>query len=417
MFADFLFSRRDAGAQRTHEPDSPARLEARTALIVLGLLALAGIVLGWNKAQLPRRDEGDLLASGEPQIAPDLALYRNVIAEVRGGKNYYAVARERIPHYGFPIASPLNWRLPTYAWVLSRLPGPTWIQAALVLLSIAALALTFTAQLRTNGVGSAAVTTFLLFGVVRWAIDGSAYLAQEPWAATLIVVSLAAHGIGGQGDWGRGTGNKRNGWLCFAQHNTGVGRCVSRVSNQAWRSLAVIAGIGALLFRELALPYCMVAGAMAMWNRRWGEAAGWIIGIALFFGFFAWHVGQVKAQLAGSEVAASGGLSQWLRFGGLDFILLTTRMNSLLFAAPPALLWLYLLLSLVGLSHGRDEVSQLACLAALAYLLAFAVVGRPENFYWGLLPAPLLAWGMACSPQAFAQLLPTSCWRLASRER
>jgi uncharacterized membrane protein len=147
-----------------------------------------------------------------------------------------------------------------------------------------------------------------------------------------------------------------------------------------WRWLAVAAGIGALLFRELALPYCLVAGGFAVWNRRWVEAAAWVAGIALFFGFFAWHVGQVKAQLAGTEVAASAGLSQWLRFGGLDFVLLTTRLNSLLFAAPAWLLWQFLLLSLVGLSRSNDESSKIACLTALLYLAAFAVVGRPENF-------------------------------------
>lgn len=368
MFADFSFPRRGAAAQSRQEPTE--RNQARAILIVFGLLALAGSVLGWNRGQLPQRAEVSAQLSGNEAIAPDLALYRDVIAEVRGGKYYYTVARERIPHYGFPIASPLNWRLPTYAWLFSRLPGPAWIRAALVLLSIAALSLAYTAQTRTCGAGYAALSTFLLFGVVRWAIDGYAYLAQEPWSATLVAISVAAHGIAGQRAWGQRTGDR------------------------GWRWLAVAAGIGALLFRELALPYCLVAATLALWNRRFGEAAGWISGIGLFFGFFAWHVSQVKAQLAGMEVAPSAGLSQWLRFGGLDFVLLTTRMNSLLFAAPSVLLWIYLLVSLVGLSRGRDEASRLACLAALGYLLAFAIAGRPENFYWGLLPAPLLAWGI-----------------------
>jgi hypothetical protein len=220
----------------------------------------------------------------------------------------------------------------------------------------------------------AAVTTFFMFGVVRWTFDGLAYLAQEPWAAVLIAISLAA-GAMASGD--RETEGRRDG------------------EKKGWRWLSVAAGIGALLFRELALPYCLVAGAMAAWKRRWGEAAAWAVGIAMFFGLFAWHVGQVKAQLAGTEVAAGGGIAQWLRFGGLDFVLLTTRMNSVLFGAPAWLLWLYVLVALVGLGRGQDETSQVACGAALLYLLAFAVVGRPENFYWGLLPAPLLVWGVA----------------------
>src|SRR5262249_42483652 len=154
---------------------------AWVSLAVLGILALAGIALGWNKGQLPQREQLRSPSSSGENIAPDLALYRDVNAEVRGGKNYYDVARQKIPHSGFPISSPLNWRLPTYAWILSRLPGPAWIQALLVLLSVVGLALSFAAQRRTSGVGYAALTTLFLFGVVRWAIDGYAYLAQEPW--------------------------------------------------------------------------------------------------------------------------------------------------------------------------------------------------------------------------------------------
>src|SRR5581483_210674 len=100
----------------------------------------------------------------------------------------------------------------------------------------------------------------------------------------------------------------------------------------------------ALLFRELALPYCLVAGAMAAWKRRWVEGAAWAVGIALFFALLAWHVGQVKTQLADLQVeterggeslavesnaissasapskipdpvgAAAGGMGQWVRF-------------------------------------------------------------------------------------------------------
>ncbi len=346
------------------EAQSVAGLRERTVAVVFVLLAVVGMVLGWDKGKLPERGIVEAAeATAATEIAPDLALYRDVIAGVRRGRGYYAVAGEKIPQYGFQITSPLNWRLPTYAWLLSRLPGPMWIQGLLVVLSAVGLGLAFVAQTRAIGVGGAAVTTFLLFGVVRWAIDGEAYLAQEPWAATLVLISLAATALA--------SGNER------------------------WRALAVIAGIAALLFRELALPYCLAACVVTAWNGRRWEAASWAAGIALFFGFFAWHAAQVKAQLVELEVVASagGGLSQWLRFGGLDFVLLTTRMNSLLFAAPSWLLWLYVLLALVGLSRGRNQANETACVAALLYLLAFAVVGRPENFYWGLLPAPLLAWG------------------------
>ncbi len=351
--------------------------EARAKLAILGIVALAGLTLGWNKGRLPEREAPDsATVAGSDNISPDLALYCEVITEVRAGRNYYDVAGEKIPSYGFPVASPLNWRLPTYAWTLSCLRCGGQIQLLLIGLSILALALAFAAQCRTSSVGFAALTTFLLFGVVRWAIDGYAYLAQEPWAAALMLISLASSSLA-------------NG---------------SQPKNVGWRCLSISAGISALMFRELALPYCAAAGLLAAWNRRWLETAVWAAGIGLFFGFFAWHVGQVRAQLAGTEVAASAGLAQWLRFGGLDFVLLTMRLNSLLFAAPAWLLWLYLVLALVGLGRGKDEASQIACLASLGYLLAYAVIGRPENFYWGLLPAPLLAWGIAQALRALLEM-------------
>src|SRR5438128_613689 len=126
--------------------------DARVTLAAFALLALAGVGLGWNQGQLPQREPSAVVSKAGDQLAPDLALYRDVIAEVRGGADYYVVASQRIPQCGFPISSPLNWRLPTYAWVLSRLPA-VLIQPTLVGLSIIALALAFTPQLRINGIG------------------------------------------------------------------------------------------------------------------------------------------------------------------------------------------------------------------------------------------------------------------------
>lgn len=355
-------------------PERASR-DARLTLAGFGALALAGLCLGWDQGQLPQR-EAEFAAvnavgckseanctTASDATAPDLALYAAIITDVRGGCGYYEAAHERIPHFGFPITSPLNWRLPTYAWILSLLPNQCWIQGVLLLLGIGGLWFTFAAERAASSIGHAAATTLLMFGVFRWVLDGQAYLAQEVWAGVLMVISVAA--------------------LRLAE------------SSARWRYVAVGAGILALLFRELVLPYCLVAAAVAIWRRRWWEAAGWCLGLAGFAALLVWHVVQVRAQLSADGLAGGGaGLAQWLRFGGLDFVLLTLRMNSLLFAWPAALLWLYLLGSLFGLARRIDDASRVCCLAALAYVLAFAFVGRSENFYWGLIYAPLLPWGL-----------------------
>ena len=100
-------------------------ITTRAEIAVLGLLAMAGLALGWNRGQLPRCEAsavgGDVLSRA---TAPDLQLYREIIADVRQGRNYYDAAREKIPQLGFPKTPyPLNWRLPTYAWLFPDCRG------------------------------------------------------------------------------------------------------------------------------------------------------------------------------------------------------------------------------------------------------------------------------------------------------
>jgi hypothetical protein len=351
--------------------------EARITLACLGLVALAGIVVGWGKGELPQRAPREVTEATRG-TTPDLALYQAVIADVRGGRDYYDAAHEHIPRFGFPISSPLNWRLPTYAWLLSLLPNKCWIQGVLLLLGIAGLVLTFAAERATRDIFSAGFGTLVMFGVFKWVLDGDAYLAQEVWAGILIMVSVAALRLG-EASW-------------------------------KWRVLAIATGIAALLFRELALPYCLVAGGLALWQRRYWEAALWAKGLAAFAVLLVWHVLQVRSELAEDGITGGGtGIAQWIRCGGIDFVLLTARMNSLLFHWPAVLLWLFLLLSLFGLAQRIDFASRASCLAALLYLVAFAFVGRPENFYWGLLYAPLLPAGVAAGLAALADQ-----WRQAA---
>jgi hypothetical protein len=287
-----------------------------------------------------------------------------VITQVRGGRNYYEAARELLPQYGFPISSPLNWRLPTYAWLFSLPPSLLWVKVTLVALSVLALAAAGLAQWRA---GKSVLATFallvMLIGVVSWAIDGKAFLAQEPWVATLILLSVSTFGMG-----------------------------------RGWEYLSALSAVAALFLRELALPYCVIACLLTLMRQNWRLTWIWGTGIVAFLGFFCWHVFRVHQQMAGTDDALQADLGQWIRFGGLDFVLLTVRMNQWLFTAPGWLLWCYLLAALIGLSLSPG--CHLGCLAAVSYITVFAALGRPENFYWGLLTAPLLPWGVVRAPTA-----------------
>lgn len=349
--------------------------QAQLILVLLAVVALIGAVLSWGKGNLPTRGEAretqavdfkDPTTSEEP-IAPDLQLYRDVVDKVRRGESYYAAVKPELLKHGFPVRSTFNWRLPTYAWLFALLPGPWAIQGLLVILAVIGLVLHFQVELNNRGFAAAAISSFLLIGVVKWSVDGLAFYTQELWAAVLMLISI--------GSFGR--------------------------KEIGWRVLSISAGILALLFRELALPYCFWAAILSLCSRRSIDAAAWAGGIALFFAFLYWHSQQVAAQLTPEDLRASGGgVSQWLKFGGLDFVLLTVRLNGLLFAAPAPLLFLYLLLALFGLATARDERLMLQLLAAVSYLAAFSVVGMTINFYWGLLYAPLLPAGVAAAPTA-----------------
>lgn len=327
------------------------------AWLVLTLAGLAAAVLITDTPDVaaPRATP---TAAG---LSADLALYRDLVADVRLGRDYYAAARVRIARYGFPVDSPLNWRLPTMAWLLAMLPSLAWGQALLAGLSLAVLMLALRAGMDEGASLYGWLIVGLWAGVLRWALDGSAFLAQEPWAATLIAGSLAASQLGER--------------------------------DRRWQWLSAMLGTAALLVRELALPFCLVMAVQHGFGRRWKLALAWIGGIGLFAVYYGWHWVRIHEQWALGGILGGAGVSQWLRLGGLGFVLRTLRMNGWLFAAPAWLLWLYLVLSAYGLGRGRNATSQAAAWTFALYVLAFAILGRLENLYWGLVPAPLVALG------------------------
>jgi hypothetical protein len=299
----------------------------------------------------------------DPESGNDFLLFRRLGEHVRAGVNYYDAAFAEMRMHRFPTGSPFNFRTPTYAWVLGALPDDTWGRALLILIGLAALALNYFAEQRELGVLRAIASILLFVGTAKWCIDPDGIYSQELWASMFIALSLGAYGVG-------------------------------------WRSVGVASGLLALSFRELALPYCVVAGGLALWHRRRCEAWTWALGLAVYGVFLAWHASEVTRRMTEADVSRS----DWLCFGGLKFDLVTARMNDFLYAAPGWVLALYVSFALLGLAGWRSERGVLATSTVFVYLAAFCVVGNPYNGYWGLLFVPILPFGVVRAPTVFADL-------------
>jgi hypothetical protein len=293
-------------------------------------------------------------ASALPANGGDLRVYRSIVARVHAGESYYDAAGSELRAQGYPTGSLFNWRPPLYAWLLAALPAPEWGQALLCLLAFATLLLSFSLAQRQAGRGLAVATVLLLAGAFLWCIDGDAFFSQELWAGVLIALSICAYGLG-------------------------------------YWPLGLAAALFSLFYRELTAPYCLVALFLSWQYGRRRETLLWLLGFALYGSFLAFHASQVQGHVTPADRLPGS----WLQFGGPTFVLATSRMNTFLFRLP---LWvgaLYLPAALFGLTRWRGETGVRLGLTAAAYVAAFAVVGQPFNEYWGLLDAPLLAFGLA----------------------
>lgn len=334
------------------------------ALVILAVLAAGvGLFVVTN-----RPTDHTPVYTGEHELAgADLKYHRQVIERVGNGANYYDAARDLLPQWHFPIGSPFNWRLPTYAYLLAALPGPSWIRATVAVIGWVGLVLCLFPEIVAGQWLTAIATAFLLLGVVAWPLaPGDAYLAPEVWVGMLLVLSVGALGCGVYSPW--------------------------------WRVLAVAAGLLAVCFRELALLYCLVAGVVAWRRGRRLEAGAWLGGVALFGLFLCWHISQVYERVAPTDRTVSFGVAAWIQFGGLGFDLMATRMNGLVMPLPGWLVLLYLWLGLVGLLAWDTDRGRVLAWTTVVYFFAFAVIGQSMNLNWGLLFAAFLPFGVARAP-------------------
>ncbi len=293
----------------------------------------------------------------------DIDLYNAEIDRMRQGEGYYAAAATELRSRGYPTASVFNWRTPLPMWMVGNLPD----FGGQLLLAFLAVLLIFAGFMwisREAGLGAGSLAALLLFGAVMPCFLGKLYVMPVLWAGILIGLSAAAYG------WERPL--------------TGC-----------------LLGLAALFCRDLAGPYAVVCLALAWRDGRKRECRLWLMGLAAYAIFFAWHATQVAAWQLPTDTAHEHG---WLRFGGAPFVISTVQLNAYLLVSPQWVAALFLVAALAGVSSWRSPAGERVGYVLALYVGLFAVVGQPFNQYWGAMLAPLFACGAAIAPQALLSL-------------
>ena len=343
---------------------------ARSVLVALAMFTL--FCLAVSQSELRNKHLENVRDGG----GADIRLYEAEVTRMRQGESYYHVAGEELRARGFPTRSVFNWRLPLLFQLIAAPPSLWFARLTLGGLAVTVLALRFRILEREAGSRAALGGTLLTVGALLPAFLGVGYLLPDVWSATLIALCLCAFGV-----------------------------------NRP--ALGVVAGVASLFAREQGGLCCVIGLALAARRRAWPEVVGWSAGLALYATYFAWHAWMVSGLTGEHELAHREG---WIQFSGAPFVIAACQMNCLLLLLPQWVTCLYFPLALLGFASWRTKFAERSGLVAAWYLIAFAIVGQPFNQYWGVLIAPVLAWGFARAPAALRDLWHAARWseRIAS---
>ncbi|OJY62004.1 MAG: hypothetical protein BGP16_15905 [Sphingobium sp. 66-54] len=349
-------------------PSRFAALSAGPARLILALwlaLCLLGLAQSIGPIGPGAASSGSFTAAVQQPEASgdDLFLYNSIIDRLRIGDAYYPATATLLRDNNYPLRPFLTFRLPTLAILLAAIPG--WFGTALLAALCAATILAWTLRLGGEGVPERPlmVASLLLLG-------GSITLAaprlicfHESWAALLIALSLALHQ---PNRWGPSVG------------------------------LALLA----LLIRELALPFVLLMGSAALWQRRWREAAAWAATVALFAVALALHAQAVATVVLAGDPASPG----WVEPGGWARVLSALREASLLGYLPVPTTALLVPLALLGWYARPGANAMLVALHLTGFAFMMTLLGRPQNYYWIAMIVPLFLTGLAFAPSALSHL-------------
>lgn len=347
------------------------RPAARLALVLILILLAASALVPISRNRGPELHPA-LVQSPPAADRPrddDLRVYDNVIVRLQAGQGYYEAVAGEHRAIGFPLKPGLAVRLPTLAWIEAAI-GPAGERAAAILL-LAAVLLAWWRRLGTEPGGKEhrlLAIALLAVGAVLM-LNVYFYRLHELWAGMLLALSFGLH---------RSSKNQRGKW--------------------AW-ALAVAAL--ALAIRELALPYVLLMAALALWRGDRREGAAWVLLAAVFAVGLAMHLHLVAAEARPGDLASQS----WWAFRGLSGALENAVFSSNLRYLPHWLAGPLVVLMVLGWAGWRSPAGTFGALLFAGYSLFFAIAGRDENYYWGMLITPCLAMGLAFLPSAVRSLL------------
>lgn len=322
-----------------------ASIVTALALILLGLVLPPG--------------QGGRMATDGP-TGTDAGLYQRIVARVQAGEPYHAAAIAEQRAHDYPVKPFVTVRPPALAWLIAKIGWPG--ASALLLALTVAACLAFTLALRAAATSAAEWLPAAALSALGAFLLGqpSMTMWHDIWTALLLMLAL------------------------------GLWR-----PHRAWP--AVLAGLAAALIRELAIPFLLAMGFMALIDRRPREATLWagallVAGVAL-----ALHAHAVAALVLPGDPASQG----WSGGGGWPLLLAMLRQTSLfgLLPAPAIMTAILTPLALLGWIARGDALGRRVSLMLAGYGAMLMLFARPDNFYWSALIAPILPAGLAFLPR------------------
>lgn len=292
----------------------------------------------------------------------DLQLYRDIIAGVEAGGDYYEVAAQaqRTNHY--PLKPFYTFRLPTHATVYALFGERVMIVA--VWLLCAGLMFAWWMKLKPYlPLSLLGAVMALIGGGLGGMLQPQTGLFHESWAALLLALMVAI-----------------------------------RKPENPWP--AIVAGGLALMIRELALPMILAMGGLALIEKRWREAAGWALVVVLFGIYMTLHAQWVSQVVLPGDRPSPG----WSALLGAQFALKSIAKVTFGIKMAEAIAAGLLVLSLFGWASVKTGWALRATLLLLGYGAMLALFARADTFYWALIPAPLSFAGLAFLPKAVSDL-------------